>query len=518
MTREFKQRTSLKYKLLLGFIPVVIFLCLFVFYAISLNNNINSSFSRINNSFNHLTDISNLSNTVKSLSEVAKAYVNTNDSSWEKQYNDLLFIFNKSLEESLVSESSKDGRLALEEFKKITNSTQKTELSAIQRVKAGDSNGAKYLFDSRYANDILLSSKLLYTFINAESDNVSHEIGINQNYLVIQIVLFISFAVLFLFITLLIIVRLLNGNILQPLEKLAETAKIIANGDMSSRAEIVNPDEVGSLANNFNVMIARLESSHAVLSMTVEDLSKANKELKKIDKMKSDFVTIAAHQLRTPLTGIKWSLTAILNGDMGLIGDDQKEYLRGAVESNERMINTVDQILKMDNLQAGIVEIKDDYTDLVTILNSVLFDIYPQAARKKIKLNLDFDKEEKLMVNIDQESLRVVLQNLLENSVLYSNEKENVNVTFKKEEGSVLFSVSDFGIGIPEGEKKNVFTKFFRATNAIKHYANGSGLGLIVSKNIVDRHGGKIWFESKEGAGTTFFVSLPTEEWVRPKK
>jgi len=220
---------------------------------------------------------------------------------------------------------------------------------------------------------------------------------------------------------------------------------------------------------------------------------------------------VAAHQLRTPLTGIKWSLTAIMNSDMGAVSDMQKEYLKGAIESNQRMIDTADDILKMDNIQSGKLDEDDELINPTNILNSVLFDIYPQATSKNLKINLNIEKNSLATVKIGQGEIRVILQNILENAVLYSKEKGVIDVSMDQQGDNVVFSARDYGIGIPRGEKKNIYTKFFRATNAIRHYANGSGLGLIVSKNLVERHGGKIWFESEEDQGTTFFVSFPIE-------
>jgi signal transduction histidine kinase len=509
MAVTFKQGISLKYKLLLIFIPVIMFVGIFVFYASSINDNINSSFSRVNKSFENFANVINLKTSVDNLSSIAKVYSDSRDATWIEQYDSALKIFNDLLSKIYLSADWEEGSNIIKEFKKTTADLQKTEASAIKRAKAGDKGGALGLFDNSYNDKIALSGNLLYTFVDKESLNVSKEITDNQDFLIMRETFFISFAILFFLIILLVVVRVFNSQVIQPVERLAKVTKVIANGNLATRAEIIHGDELGSLAYNFNIMLDRLQHSHSLLNMTITDLNRANEKLKTIDQMKSDFVTIAAHQLRTPLTGIKWALMSIVNGDMGPIQDMQKQYLTGAAESNQRMIDTVNEILKMSDIQDGSFVENRISVDLVSLLNSVLFDIYPQATQKSIKIKLDIDKDSLLEVDIDPGQMRVALQNILENSILYSKEKGKVDIKMGREGQNIMISIRDYGIGIPEGEQVNVFTKFFRATNAIKHFANGSGLGLLIAKKIIERSGGKIWFESEEDKGAVFHISLP---------
>ena len=487
------------------------FIGLFIFYAVSINNNINSAFSKITKSFDNLTYVINLQVSVNNLSKITQVYLNTKDKTWEKRYEDTVVLFTENLDKINLSQDWAEGVTILEQFKKTTTKLQAKEALAIKKANGGDISGARAVFDSEYADNSSLAGNLIFMFIDKESGNVSSEIVDNQNFLIAQEIFFIFLAILFLLIALLIIVNVFNKQVLAPVEKLAGITKLIANGDMTLRAEVANRDEIGSLAYNFNIMLDRLQFSQSILNITISDLTIANDKLKKRDQIKSDFVTVAAHQLRTPLTGIKWSLTAIMNSDMGAVSDMQKEYLKGAIESNQRMIDTADDILKMDNIQSGKLDEDDELINPTNILNSVLFDIYPQATSKNLKINLNIEKNSLATVKIGQGEIRVILQNILENAVLYSKEKGVIDVSMDQQGDNVVFSARDYGIGIPRGEKKNIYTKFFRATNAIRHYANGSGLGLIVSKNLVERHGGKIWFESEEDQGTTFFVSFPIE-------
>ena len=509
MVKEFKQRFSLKYKLFLVFIPIILSVSLFVFYASSVNDNINSSFSKIDQSFDNLTDVIDLKTSVENLSSATEIYVNSGDTIWKQKYADLLVIFNGLLVKVSPDEDWKEGVAIMQEFKKTTDDLQKTEGLSMQKVRVGDIAGAKRVLDSKYTDNVSLAGNLLYSFLDKGRENVSLEMTSSQNFLISREILFIILGFLFLLITLLVMAKIFNTQILHPIQKLAKTAKIIADGDMTFRAEIASRDEIGALAYDFNVMLDRLQYSHSLLDITIKDLNKANNELKKIDQIKSDFITIVAHQLRTPLTGIKWSLTSLINGNVGPVHAEQIEYLKGAIDSNQRMIDTVNQILKMKEIQAGSVEEVRQPVNLANLLHSVLFDIYPHATDKGIKINIEMDQNSLPTLSVDEAEIRIIMQNLLDNAIIYSKEKSQVDVVLKEENDSIIFSVKDYGIGIPEDEKKNIFTKFFRTTNAIKHFANGSGLGLVIVKKMVDKYGGKIWFESEEGKGTTFYVSLP---------
>jgi signal transduction histidine kinase len=511
MAKTFRQRFSLKYKLSLVFIPIVLSVGLFVFYASSVSDNINSSFSKINKSFDSLTDVVDLKTAVENLSSATEIYANSQDLVWREKHAELLVIFNGLYTKITPTEDWKEGTAIMKEFKKTTDDLQKAETLSLQMVKAGDIAGAKRALDSQYTNNLSLAGNLLYSFLDKGRENVSTEITNSQNFLATREIFFIALGFLFLLVTLLVMAKIFNTQILGPIQKLAKTTKIIADGNMTFRAEIASRDEIGSLAYDFNVMLDRLQFSHSLLNTTINDLDKANHELKKIDQMKSDFITVAAHQLRTPLTGIKWSLTSIISGNMGPVRAEQAEYLKGAIESNQRMIDTVNQIMRMSNIQDGSLGEKRVPVDLANLLNSVLFDIYPHATQKGIKINVKVDRDSLPDIEIDQSQMRVILQSLIENSIIYSKEKGEVDICIERDNKSVIVSVKDYGVGIPEGEKKNIFSKFFRATNAIKHFANGSGLGLLITKKIIERNSGRIWFESEEEKGTTFYVSLPIE-------
>jgi len=229
---------------------------------------------------------------------------------------------------------------------------------------------------------------------------------------------------------------------------------------------------------------------------------------KLLEKMKSEFVSIAAHQLRTPLSGIKWGLRIILDGEEGELRKEQKEILERIYQTNERLINLINDLLNVARIEEGRYVYKMSYVDIVSLCMSQIESLKNEIDKRDIKLDVEIKTRiPKTMVDI--EKMNLVFQNLLENAVKYNKRGGKILVKFEIEKDNVKVTISDTGIGIPEKQKDKVFTKFFRSENAIKMETEGSGLGLFIVKNIIEGHGGKIWFESKEGEGTTFYFTLP---------
>ncbi len=247
------------------------------------------------------------------------------------------------------------------------------------------------------------------------------------------------------------------------------------------------------------------------------ELNRANEKLQKFDEAKSDFISVVAHQLRTPLSGIRWTLHMLLNGDLGDLNNDQKTFLMKSYESNNRMITLVNDMLDADRIQAGKVKYNLTCINLVDLMDNVIFEISPQASKKGISIEFKSKLENLPEVCVDAETIRAVIQNLLENAIKYTMTSGKIYIDAQNKGEFLEVSIQDNGIGIPESQKKNVFEKFFRAKNAIKFETDGSGLGLNISKTIVEKNGGKIWFESEENKGTTFYFTLPLWTGDKPK-
>jgi signal transduction histidine kinase len=253
-----------------------------------------------------------------------------------------------------------------------------------------------------------------------------------------------------------------------------------------------------------------LEQSGKMLVRRDLELSRANERLREVDTMKTDFVSVATHQMRTPLSGVRWTLSMIIKGDLGDLTPDQRTFLMKAYESNERMIALIDDLLFTDKIESGKLVITDESTHAPDLVENVITELQPIALNRNIKIQFNRPEGKPLPVRISAPHLRAVFQNLLENAIKYSNPGGVVLIEFEEKDGYLHISVADNGIGIPSDQQDRVFTRFYRAPNAVKMETDGSGLGLYIIKNILTKHHGRIWIETTENVGSKFHVELPT--------
>jgi len=244
------------------------------------------------------------------------------------------------------------------------------------------------------------------------------------------------------------------------------------------------------------------------------ELTRANEQLRKLDEVKSSFISVVAHQLRTPLSGIKWTLNLVLKGDLGALSEEQQTFLFKAYESNDRMIALVNDMLGADRIESGKIRYQFAPLSLLPVIDAVLFELSPLAGAKGVAVQFKNRPEKIPLVRADAEQMRAVLQNLLENAVKYSRAGGTVLIALAAGNREVTVTIKDDGIGIPQEQQKSIFERFFRASNAVKVETDGSGLGLFIVKSIVEKHGGRIWFESEEGKGVTFYFTLPVAQAV----
>jgi PAS domain S-box-containing protein len=232
---------------------------------------------------------------------------------------------------------------------------------------------------------------------------------------------------------------------------------------------------------------------------------------KLVERMKTEFVSVAAHQLRTPLSVIKWTLKMILDRELGEINKDQEDFLQKIYQSNQRMISLINDLLNVARIEEGRYLFKTTPTNFEQIVQSVIESSKREIDIKKIKLKFEKPASQSRVL-VDIEKITLVVQNLLDNAIKYTPEGGEVTISLRYDTKELEFSIKDTGIGIPKDQQERVFSRFFRATNAIKRETEGSGLGLFIVKNIIDAHGGRIWFDSEEGRGSTFYFTLPLEK------
>ncbi|MDD5489530.1 MAG: HAMP domain-containing sensor histidine kinase [Candidatus Moranbacteria bacterium] len=238
------------------------------------------------------------------------------------------------------------------------------------------------------------------------------------------------------------------------------------------------------------------------------EAEKSLEHLKEVDRAKTDFVSLASHQLRTPLTSVSWYSEMLLRHEVGPLNPKQKEYLDEVYAQNRRMIDLVDDLLNSSRIDMGMLNIEPRKTDLKIVLGSALDEIDPLVREKKIDLEKNI-AENLPAVETDPEMIRIIFQNLISNAVKYTPEGGKVKVALSPVGSHLEFKVADTGYGITKSQQNRVFTKMFRADNIRSKVTDGTGLGLYIAKAIAKELGGKLHFDSEENKGTTFFLELP---------
>lgn len=235
-----------------------------------------------------------------------------------------------------------------------------------------------------------------------------------------------------------------------------------------------------------------------------------------IDRMKSDFISLASHQLRTPLSAIKTYSHMLLDGYMGDINDAQRKSLRTILSAANRMNELISTLLNVTRIESGTITVTPKTVNVEKIAEEVNKEHGLLAGDKNISLSVERHSKQPCLIKTDTLILKEVLSNLVSNGIKYTPEGGSVKIEIKPRRTDVLIGVHDTGLGIPKYSQNNVFTKFFRAHNVVKQETSGTGLGLYLVKGLLDSLGGKIWFESTEGLGTTFFFTLPKRALATP--
>lgn len=238
------------------------------------------------------------------------------------------------------------------------------------------------------------------------------------------------------------------------------------------------------------------------------ELRLSNTQLQRLDEVKDEFMSMASHQLRTPLTTVKGYISMVLEGDAGKVSPAQKKLLGEAFASSERMVRLIGDFLNVSRLQTGKFIIEKQPTNLAKVVSEEIEGLAPNAAARGLKFHYRQPSRFPVL-NLDETKIRQVIMNFSDNAIYYSKDGGSIDITLKVDRSDVIFMVKDRGIGVPADQQPQLFQKFFRATNARKQRPDGTGVGLFLAKRVIDGHGGKIIFESKEDKGSTFGFSLP---------
>jgi PAS domain S-box-containing protein len=228
-----------------------------------------------------------------------------------------------------------------------------------------------------------------------------------------------------------------------------------------------------------------------------------------VDRIKSEFISLASHQLRTPLSSIKTYTHMLKDGYMGKVSSSQADALKTIVDATDRMNELISTLLNITRMESGAIAATKRNVRIDTLAREVAKELSVPAGNKRLSLKVKISGSRSSMVRTDRAILKEVMINLVSNAIKYTPEGGSINLKVRLRKDNVLIQVSDTGWGIPKYSQDQIFSKFFRAENIVHRETTGTGLGLYLVKGLVESINGTIWFESSENKGTDFFLSLP---------
>lgn len=287
----------------------------------------------------------------------------------------------------------------------------------------------------------------------------------------------------------------------EQLSELNRTTKVLIRRDLEFAQTRTKQEE----------QIVELERIARILVRRDVELTAAKERLEILNREKSEFISIVAHQFRTPLTGIKWPLSVLQKRIGHSLAGRNKILIQQTLDSTEKMIAMVNDFLNVVRIEEGRSAYVFRPHNFSLFIEGVVQVLKNRIEEKSIKFILDIDKNTPKEVVFDDEKMFMALQNILDNAIKFSPKKGEVSCAVKIQAGKgIIFSITDNGIGIPKDEYDKIFLKFSMASNAITYEGGkGSGLGLYLAKNIIEAHGGKIWFISEAEKGITFYFTIP---------
>ncbi|MDP3730366.1 MAG: sensor histidine kinase [Candidatus Omnitrophota bacterium] len=342
-------------------------------------------------------------------------------------------------------------------------------------------------------------------------------------------------AVIFLFIAVVVIGFVFSGVLVKPIEALYAAVTEIGKGNWNYKIDIRTGDEIEQFADAFKKMISSVKGKTEELlkaKFELEDLSNSleekvltrtidltmakdkidnyARELEKAIMVKSDFVSMASHELRTPLAAIKEGIDIVLAGKTGAVNNQQREFLDMAKRNLDRLSRLINDVLDFQKLENGKATMKIRDNDINDAVKEVCQTMEHLTKEKNLELATDLAADIP-KAEFDRDRIIQVLMNLIGNAVKFTHEG-SIKVKTSKEGDIVKVSIRDTGIGVKEEDMPQLFKKFTQIEKGLERRSGGTGLGLTISKEIIEKHGGKIWADSKPGEGTVFYFTLPLEE------
>jgi len=293
----------------------------------------------------------------------------------------------------------------------------------------------------------------------------------------------------------LILSFVLTRSIIGPIMQLHKATKYVESGNFGTRVDIKTNDELEALGKAFN--------------KTTEVLEGIEEERKQLDRAKTEFLSITSHELRSPMTPMKAQAQMLLKGYFGKLNKKQQESVNTILRNTTRLDTLINDMLELSRIEAARLKFVFKKTDLTESVKSLVNEMKGFMPEKKIKLTANIGKLP--VIEVDPDRVGQILRNLVNNAIKFTPEKGSIEVDVEGKIDHILFSVKDNGIGIKEGEESHIFEPFYQIEHAMQRKVGGTGLGLAICKGIVESQHGKIWIESKEGKGTTFYFTVPFE-------
>lgn len=227
-----------------------------------------------------------------------------------------------------------------------------------------------------------------------------------------------------------------------------------------------------------------------------------------MSRAKSEFISVVSHELRNPLSDIKWQINMMTDKKMDLSEKDKRESIEVIEIQNKKMLHMVNSMLEIHKIQEGVFDFRPENFSLLDLAKNVVKEYEPVAKKHNAKFKLIVN-EGSFKVFADRKKIQVVIEHFIDNALKYGKDGGEVSVEFDKKARKIKLSVKDQGVGIPKEDVRKIFSRFFRAHNALRYKIEGIGLGLYMARSIIEKSGGRIGFNSQEGSGSTFWFTLP---------
>lgn len=305
-----------------------------------------------------------------------------------------------------------------------------------------------------------------------------------------------------------IIASSLALRLIQPIAELSQGTNIIGSGNFKYRVGIKTGDELEDLGKNLNKMAESLEGLEELheLKIRTEALSESLRKERELSKLKDQFITTVSHQFNTPLAAINWAVGTLKDETTPSL--KRKEGLRIIERSQRDIVEILADLVTLSEIGFRYEKSKAKPVDITELVQKIIASLHDMLELEKV--TIDFRNSSlKPVAEINEFTIKRAIENLISNAVAYSHEGGRVEVALGEYEKNLLLTIKDQGIGIPKDDQPLIFQQFFRGKNAVAKKSVGTGLGLFIARSIIEGHGGKITFESEEGKGTTFRVSIP---------